>query len=106
MSPSGLSRTSSSCKRQTRPLVREGVSHQQTYNCLTVITIWPWATDGCLIPRDTGRLTIGRNITLALMLTSSQSRVVEIELESWVKCETTARRYRRERKGTLLGAVT
>jgi hypothetical protein len=33
--------------RQTRPLVREGVPHQQTRNCLTVIKIWYWAPDGC-----------------------------------------------------------
>jgi hypothetical protein len=30
---------SSYCKRQTRPLVREGAPHQQTHNCLTVIKI-------------------------------------------------------------------
>jgi hypothetical protein len=31
-------RTSGKCKRQTCPLVREGAPHQQTRNCLTVIT--------------------------------------------------------------------
>jgi hypothetical protein len=31
-----LARAISSCKRQTRPPVREGSPHQQTRNCLTV----------------------------------------------------------------------
>jgi hypothetical protein len=35
-----LARTSSYCKRQTRPLVRESAPHQQTRNCLTVMKIW------------------------------------------------------------------
>jgi hypothetical protein len=35
-----LARTRSNCKRQTRPLVREGASHQQTRNCVVVIKIW------------------------------------------------------------------
>jgi hypothetical protein len=35
-----LTRASSSCKRQTRPLVRESAPHQQTRNCQTVIKIW------------------------------------------------------------------
>jgi hypothetical protein len=35
-----LVRARSNCKRQTRPLVRESVSHQQTSNCLTIIKIW------------------------------------------------------------------
>jgi hypothetical protein len=34
-----LARSSSNCKRQTRPLVRECAPHQQTHNCLTVIKI-------------------------------------------------------------------
>jgi hypothetical protein len=33
-------RTSSNCKRQTRPLVREGAPNQQTRNCQTIIKIW------------------------------------------------------------------
>jgi hypothetical protein len=36
-----LARTSSNCKRQTRPLVRESAPQQQTCNYLTVIKIWP-----------------------------------------------------------------
>jgi hypothetical protein len=35
-----LARASSNCKRQTRPLVRESVPHQQTRNCPPVIKIW------------------------------------------------------------------
>jgi hypothetical protein len=63
-----VARANSNCKRQTRPLVREGATHQQTRNCLTAIKIWPWAPDGCLKPRQTGRLTVGRNITLTMTL--------------------------------------
>jgi hypothetical protein len=33
-------RSSSNCKRQTCPLVRESAPHQQTRNCMTVIKIW------------------------------------------------------------------
>jgi hypothetical protein len=61
-----LARTSSNCKRQTHSLVRESAPHQQTRNCLTVIKIWSWSPDGCFIPRQTGRLTVGRNIRLRL----------------------------------------
>jgi hypothetical protein len=59
-----VTRASSNCKRQNRPVVREGAPHPQTRNCLTVIKIWSWAPDGCLTARQTGRLTVGRNITL------------------------------------------
>jgi hypothetical protein len=58
-----LARASSSCKRQTRPLVREDAPHQQTRNCLTVLKIWSWAPDGA---RHEDRLAVGRNITLTL----------------------------------------
>jgi hypothetical protein len=51
-----LARASSYCKRQTRPLVRESAPRKQTHNC----------PDGCFIPRETGQLTVGRNITLTL----------------------------------------
>jgi hypothetical protein len=59
-----LARTSSNCKQQTHPLVREGAPHQQTRNCLTVIKILSWSPDGLFIPRHTGRLTVGRNVRL------------------------------------------
>jgi hypothetical protein len=35
-----LARSSSNCKRQIRPLVREITPHQQNLNCLAVIKIW------------------------------------------------------------------
>jgi hypothetical protein len=53
-------------KLQTRPLVREGAPYQQTRNRLTVMKIWSKAPDGCFIPRQTGRLIVGRNMTLTL----------------------------------------
>jgi hypothetical protein len=65
----------SKCKGQTRPLAREGAPHRQTRNCLTVIKIWSWAPDGCLKPRQTGRLTVRRNITLISDLT--------LRVDSW-----------------------
>jgi hypothetical protein len=37
--------------------------------CLTVIKIWSWAPHECLTPRQSGRLAVGRNITLSLALT-------------------------------------
>jgi hypothetical protein len=46
--------------------------HQQTRNCLTVIKIWSWALDGCLAPRQTDRLSVGRNIILNLELRDSE----------------------------------
>jgi hypothetical protein len=33
---------------------------------LTVMKIWSKAPDGCFIPRQTGRLIVGRNMTLTL----------------------------------------
>jgi hypothetical protein len=55
-----LSRTNCNCKRQIRP--------QETRNCQTIIKIWSWVQEGCFIPRQTGRLTVGRNIKLRLRL--------------------------------------
>jgi hypothetical protein len=62
VSMTALAKTCSNCKRQTRPLLREGAPHQQTRNCLTVTKIWPWAPDGGFTTRQTGRLTIVSNI--------------------------------------------
>jgi uncharacterized protein YbbK (DUF523 family) len=61
-----LARASRNCKRQTRPLVRESAPHQQTLKFLTVIKICSEAQTGALFPRQTGRLTLGRNIRLRL----------------------------------------
>jgi hypothetical protein len=58
-----LARCITNYKRQTRPLVREDAPHQQTRNCLRAIKSWSRASDGCLTPRQTGRLTVGRNAT-------------------------------------------
>jgi hypothetical protein len=62
-----LARASSNCRRQTRPIVRKGASHQQTHNCLTVTKIWSWAPDGGLTPRQAGRLIVSRNIILTVI---------------------------------------
>jgi hypothetical protein len=65
-------------KLQTRPLIRESAPSQQACNCHTVIKIWSEAPDGCLTPRQTGRLTVGRNITLTLTLpVSSQEKTAK-----------------------------
>jgi hypothetical protein len=64
-----LARTSSNRQRQTRPLIKESSPHQQTHKSLTVLKTWPWAPDGCLTPRETGRQTVGRNVILILTLT-------------------------------------
>jgi hypothetical protein len=61
-----LARFSSNFKRQTRLLVREGAPNQQTRNCQTIIKIWSQAPEGCFIPRQTSRLTVGCNIRLRL----------------------------------------
>jgi hypothetical protein len=68
-----LERTSSNCKRQTRPLVREGAPLQRTRNYLTVIKMWSWGPVQGLAPRQTGRLTAGRNITLTLVAEARDS---------------------------------
>jgi ribosomal protein L33 len=52
-----LARASSYCKRQTRPLVREGALEKQDRNCQIVINIWS-------TPRLTDWLTVSRNVTL------------------------------------------
>jgi hypothetical protein len=41
-----LARRNSNCKRQTRPLDREGAPHLEVRNCLTVTKIRPWDPDG------------------------------------------------------------
>jgi hypothetical protein len=56
-------------KLQTRLLVREGAPHQHLRKCLKIIKErkeknWSRVPDGCLTPRQTGRLTVGRNVTL------------------------------------------
>jgi hypothetical protein len=60
-----LANTSSNCKLQTRPLVREGAPYQQTRNSLKIVKKkkkknWFGVPDGCLTPRQTGRQYVGR----------------------------------------------
>jgi hypothetical protein len=77
-----LARASGNCKRQTRPLVREGAPNQQTRNCQTIIKIWSQAPNGCFIPRETGQLTVGRNMRLRLRLETEIVRdKTEVELQ-------------------------
>jgi hypothetical protein len=66
-----LARPYSNCKRQTRPLAREGAPYQQARNCLTnknLVLDSRWVFD----TRETGRLTVGRNITSTLTLNRRQ----------------------------------
>jgi hypothetical protein len=68
-----LARQSSKCKLQTRPLVKQGASHQQIRNSLKIIKKkWSRVPSGRLTPRNSGRLTVGHNITLILTLTTVQ----------------------------------
>jgi hypothetical protein len=70
-----LARARSNCKIQTRHLVRENAPHQQTRDYLAVKKIWLQTPDGCFIPRQTGRQTVGRNITDWLRELESYDRV-------------------------------
>jgi hypothetical protein len=47
-------------------LLRDGVPHEGTRNCLPVIRRWAWAPDECLVSRHTGRLTVDRNMNLSV----------------------------------------
>jgi hypothetical protein len=60
---------------------RLGSLHRQIRNCLAVVTIWSWAPDGRLTPRETGRLTVGRNIILACFMQQKlpEKKVVGLE---------------------------
>jgi hypothetical protein len=75
--------SSKNWKVQTRLLVREGAPHQQTRNCQKNNQRengknWSRVPDGCLVPRPTGRLTVGRNITLTLTLTLTLTHIVHV----------------------------
>jgi hypothetical protein len=84
---------SSICKRQTRPLVREGAPQKQDHNCQTIINIL--LTDW---------LTVSRNVTLTL---TSTQLVVSCQLRAELDtgcCED--RTWAREaEKSPLLEAV-
>jgi hypothetical protein len=111
-----LARASSDYKRQIRSFDEEGTRHQQTHGCLTVTEVWSWVPVGCLTPRQTGRLTIGRNIILTLTwaivnhiqwgprIVSDKQWVDSYwlsetrQLEPWVSRETAASRRGREHR--------
>jgi hypothetical protein len=73
---SGKAQKQLKSKLQTRPLVREGDTKQQTRRCLKEISRrkknWSNVPDGRLTPRQTGRLTVDRKLT-----STSTSVVVE-----------------------------
>jgi hypothetical protein len=68
-------------KLQTRPLVREGATKQQTRSCLKEISRrkknWSWVPDGRLTPRQSGRLTVGRKLTSTSTSTSTSDETVK-----------------------------
>jgi hypothetical protein len=74
---SGKAQKQLNSKLQTRPLVRESATKQQTRSCLKEISRrkknWSRVPDGRLTPRRTGRLIVGRNVTLTLTLTLTGS---------------------------------
>jgi hypothetical protein len=72
------SRNNFTSKLQTRLLVREGAPHQETSNCQSEKTIWPWVSDGSPTPRQNGRQAVGRNITS----TSTSDTILE-SLQIW-----------------------
>jgi hypothetical protein len=52
-----------------RPVLSsKGAPQKQNRNCQRLINIWSYAPDGCFVPGQTGRLTVGRNIRLRLRL--------------------------------------
>jgi hypothetical protein len=67
-----LARASSIFKRQTRPLIREGVPQKQDRNCQTVIHIWSWAPDGA---RHKDLLTNWPSVAMWLTLTDFSQHV-------------------------------
>jgi hypothetical protein len=69
-----LARVSCNYKLQTRPLVKEGSTSRNTQLSdsdknlvmgLRWVRIWSWVSDGCPTPRQTDRLTVGRDMTSA-----------------------------------------
>jgi hypothetical protein len=68
-----LARASSNFKRQNRSLVRQDAPDQQTHNSLTVIKTDLGPQIGCLTPRQTGQLTVGRDITLTSRKANAQA---------------------------------
>jgi hypothetical protein len=82
-------------KLQTRPLVREGATKLQIRNCLIEISWrkknWSQVPDGRLTPGQTGRLTVGRELTatvdrLCVLVVRVHSYTTEM-YEYCVSCE-------------------
>jgi hypothetical protein len=67
-------------KLQTQLFIREGTPHQQTRNCKREREKnkknWSLVPGGCLIPRRTGRQTVGHNVILTLTLTVTLTTLV------------------------------
>jgi hypothetical protein len=55
----------SPCRGCIARTYEKDIVDQQTRICLTVMKIWSWAPGGGLTPKQTGRLTVGRNMTLS-----------------------------------------
>lgn len=62
-----LAMARSNCKCQIRSLVREKDPESTNTQMSGSNKTLPWAPGGCLTPRPTGRLTVGRKATLALI---------------------------------------
>jgi hypothetical protein len=56
-------------------LLSERAPHINKPTTVWLIKIWSQAPDGCFIPRQTGRLAVGRNIRLRLRIRLSLQRV-------------------------------
>jgi hypothetical protein len=80
-----LARTSTYSKLQTRPLIREDATKLQTQNSLKKISRrkknWSRVPDGRLTPRRTGRLIVGRNVTLTLVVRHMTVLVIKLVLQ-------------------------
>jgi hypothetical protein len=74
-------------------------SRQRRSNCLTVMTIWSYAPDGCFIRSQSGRLIVGGNIRLE----SSADQLSENRLEAGSNTSTVALRVvRGDQEGNQL----
>jgi hypothetical protein len=86
-----LESTSSNCKGQTRPSIRDGVPHPETPNCLLVTMMCAWAQNRDIRPRQIGPMTSGRNMTQSLIfeLWFSMLKVTVVTKQRLVNIEKT-----------------
>jgi hypothetical protein len=63
----------------------------KTVTVTQVIKIWSYAPDGCFIPRQTGRLTVSRNIKTQTHIEASPIHVLKTETSSL--CNQSSARY-------------